>query len=162
MPSPELNDESSGQALLNDQLTGLYSASGFSAIAGQQLKMTHRGHTSAALVVAEVISEIDAGPPGTDVLADFASILRQIFRDSDTIGHIGMARFGILTIQTDHTCFDPLVRRLKESIANFNAKRPTGKPELAARVVVIPVDAMRPVLLDDLLSQADTRLGGSG
>jgi PAS domain S-box-containing protein len=162
MPSPELNDESSGQALLNDQLTGLYSASGFSAIAGQQLKMTHRGHTSAALVVAEVISEIDAGPPGADVLADFAIILRQIFRDSDTIGHIGTARFGILTIQTDHTCFDPLVRRLKESIADSNAKRPTGKPELAARVVVIPVDAMRPVLLDDLLSQADTRLRGSG
>lgn len=156
------DDKYPDQALLNDELTGLYSASGFSAIAGQQLKMTHRGHTSAALVVAEIISGTEAEPPGPQVLADFASVLRQIFRDADTIGHIGTARFGVLTIQTDSTCFDPLVRRLEDSIASFNAQRPTGKPELAARVVVIPVDAMRPVLLDDLLLQADAQLGGSG
>ena len=162
MPSPDPNHESSGQVLLNDQLTGLYSASGFSAIAGQQLKMTHRGHTSAALVVAEVVSEIEAGPPEASALADFAGILRQTFRDSDTIGHIDTARFCVLTIQTDNTCFDPLVRRLKESVAHFNAGRPTGKPELTARIVVIPVDAMRPVLLDELLTQANTRLSSSG
>jgi GGDEF domain-containing protein len=155
-----LDGESSAQTVLNDELTGLYSASGFSAIASQQLKMAHRGHINAALVVAEIVSGADAGPPEPHMLADFADILRQTFRDSDTIGRIGTARFSVLAIQTDNTRLDLLAQRLKESITTLNAQRPSGKPGLVARVAVTPVDAMRPALLEDLLSQAGAELGG--
>ncbi|MCX6098149.1 MAG: PAS domain-containing protein [Caldiserica bacterium] len=155
-----LDGESSAQTVLNDELTGLYSASGFSAIASQQLKMAHRGHINAALVVAEIVSGADAGPPEPHMLADFADILRQTFRDSDTIGRISTARFSVLAIQTDNTRLDLLAQRLKESITTLNAQRPSGKPGLVARVAVTPVDAMRPALLEDLLSQAGAELGG--
>ena len=160
LTSHELDEEYTGQTVLNDELTGLYSSPGFSAIAGQQLKMAHRGHINAALVVAEIVSGTDAGPPEPHMLTDFADVLRQTFRDSDTAGRIGTARFGVLAIQTDNTCLDPLAQRLQESVANLNAQRSTDKPELVARVVVIPVDATRPALLDDLLSQAGARLNG--
>lgn len=146
------------QIVLNDELTGLYSASGFSAIASQQLKMAHRGHINAALVVTEIVSGADAGPPEPHMLADFAGVLRQTFRGSDTIGRIGTARFGVLAIQTDNTYLDLLAQRLQESVATLNAQRPAGKPELVAHVVVMPVDAMRPAVLDDLLSQAGAQL----
>jgi PAS domain S-box-containing protein len=148
------------QTVLNDELTGLYSASGFSAIASQQLKMAHRGHINAALVVTEIVSGADAVPPEPHMLADFAGVLRQTFRGSDTIGRIGTARFGVLAIQTDNTCLDLLAQRLQESVATLNAQRPTGKPELVAHVVVMPVNAMRPAVLDDLLSQAEAQLNG--
>jgi len=146
------------QIVLNDELTGLYSASGFSAIASQQLKMAHRGHINAALVVTEIVSGADAGPLEPHMLADFAGVLRQTFRGSDTIGRIGTARFGVLAIQTDNTYLDLLAQRLQESVATLNAQRPAGKPELVAHVVVMPVDAMRPAVLDDLLSQAGAQL----
>ncbi|MCX6085511.1 MAG: PAS domain S-box protein [Caldiserica bacterium] len=154
-----LDEAGSAPTVLNDELTGLYSASGFSAIASQQLKMAHRGHINAALIVAEVTSGADAGPPEPHMLADFADILRQTFRDSDTIGRIGTARFSVLAIQTDNTRLDLLAQRLKEAVATLNAQRTGGKPGLTARVAVTPVDAMRPALLEDLLSQAGTELG---
>jgi len=153
-----LAEAGSAPTVLNDELTGLYSASGFSAIASQQLKIAHRGHINAALVVAEVSSGADAGPPEPHMLADFADILRQTFRDSDTIGRIGTARFSVLAIQTDNTRLDLLAQRLKEAVSTLNAERTSGKPGLTARVAVTPADAMRPVLLEDLLSQAGTEL----
>ncbi len=156
-----LDEANPAPTVLNDELTGLYSASGFSAIASQQLKMAHRGHINAALVVAEITSGADAEPPEPHMLADFADILRQTFRDSDIIGRIGTARFSVLAIQTDNTRLDLLAQRLKESVATLNAQRPSGKPGLVARIAVTPVDALRPALLEDLLSQAGAELGGS-
>ena len=63
------------------------------------------------------------------MIADVAGVLRQTFRDSDTIGRIGTARFGILAIQASNTCLDLLAQRLLESVATLNAHCPSGKPE---------------------------------
>ncbi|HWQ22081.1 MAG TPA: PAS domain S-box protein, partial [Clostridia bacterium] len=150
------DEECAVQALLHDDLTRLYSASGFSAIASQQLKMAHRGHINAAMVIAELAG----GVPEPHILTDFTNVLCDTFRDSDTIGRIGPARFAVLAIQTDNTCLDLLEQRLQESVAAFNAERPASRPELVVRVVAIPVDAARLVFLDDLLSQAGAELSG--
>ena len=150
------DEECAVQSVLHDDLTGLYSASGFSAIASQQLKMAHRGHINAAMVVAEIVG----GVVEPRTLTAFTDVLRETFRDSDTIGRIGTARFAVLAVQTDNTCLELLAQRLQESVTIFNAQRPTGRPELVARIAVIPVDAMRLVFLEDLLSQAGAELNG--
>ena len=150
------DEECAVQTVLHDDLTGLYSASGFSAIASQQLKMAHRGHINAAMVVAEIVG----GVVEPHTLTAFTDILRETFRDSDTIGRIGTVRFAVLAIQTDNTRLELLAERLQESVTLFNAQRPAGRPELVTHVVVILVDAMRLVFLEDLLSQAGAELNG--
>jgi len=143
---------------LDDPLTGLYNLRGFSAVAGQQLKMAHRAHISAAIVFADV--DVRTTPPEVKdrLLRSFAACLTQMFRDSDTVAHVGEERFAVLATQTDNTRLELLTQRLDEAVDQINRER-TSDPTLKVRAVAIPAGTPGLTAVEDLLKRADAEMG---
>jgi PAS domain S-box-containing protein/diguanylate cyclase (GGDEF)-like protein len=158
----QLQNEEQLKALsLEDPLTGLYNLQGFATIAGQQLKMAHRAHISAAVVFADVDTE--GAPPDVraQILRTFASCLNQTFRDSDTTAFIGEGRFAVLAIQTDNTRLELLVQRLDEAIEQLNRER-ASDPVLKVKAIVVPAGTPALMSVADLLKRADAEMGPGG
>jgi diguanylate cyclase (GGDEF)-like protein/PAS domain S-box-containing protein len=152
------NEQQLREQSLDDPVTGLYNLRGFSAVAGQQLKMAHRAHISAAIVFADV--DVRTTPPEVKdrLLRSFAACLTQMFRDSDTVAHVGEERFAVLATQTDNTRLELLTQRLDEAVDQINRER-TSDPTLKVKAVAIPAGTPGLTAVDDLLKRADAEMG---
>jgi len=152
------NEEQLKKQSLEDPLTGLYNLRGFSVVAGQLLKMTHRSHISAAIVFADVDVKRTPLEVKERLLRLFSACLVRMFRDSDTIAHIGEERFAVLATQTDCTRLELLTQRLDEAIDQVNRER-TSDPMLKVKAIVIPTGTPGSMSIADLLIRADAQMG---
>ena len=143
-----------------DDLTGLYNRRGFFTLAQQQMKVTERTKKDMLLFFADLdkmkqINDILGHQEGDKALVEIATILKEVFRESDIIGRMGGDEFVILAIDTTNETREVLVKRLHNYLDDYN--RPEGRSyTLSLSIGIAPYDPKRPFSLDELMAQADT------
>ncbi len=115
---------------LTDELTGLYNRRGFFTLAQQQLKVTERTKKDMLLFFVDLdkmkqINDTLGHQEGDKALVEVATILKEVFRESDIIGRMGGDEFAILAIDTADETGEVLINRLHNTLDDYN--RPEGR-----------------------------------
>ncbi len=147
------------ETALRDPLTGLFNRRGFIALAEQQIKTANRTGKPLLVIYADVddmklINDTRGHEEGDRALIDAARVLTQTFRESDLIARIGGDEFAVLSIGITDRNRETYARRLRETIASFNADQPRPY-RLALSWGTAVYDPRTPQSLDKLLSRAD-------
>ena len=143
-----------------DDLTGLYNRRGFFTLAQQQMKVIERTKKDMLLFFADLdkmkqINDTLGHQEGDNALVKIATILKEVFRESDIIGRVGGDEFAILVIDTTDETREVLMKRLHNYLDDYN--RPEGKSyTLSLSIGIAPYDPQKPFSLDELMAQADT------
>jgi diguanylate cyclase (GGDEF)-like protein/PAS domain S-box-containing protein len=143
-----------------DDLTGLYNRRGFFTLAQQQMKVIERTKKDMLLFFADLdkmkqINDTLGHQEGDNALVKIATILKEVFRESDIIGRVGGDEFAILVIDTTDETREVLMKRLHNYLDDYN--RPEGKSyTLSLSIGIAPYDSQKPFSLDELMAQADT------
>jgi len=143
-----------------DDLTGLYNRRGFFALSQQQMKAAERARKDMLLFFADLdkmkqINDTLGHQEGDNALLEIASILKEVFRESDIIGRMGGDEFAVLAINTTDETREVLTKRLQDTLDIYNKP---GKREyrLSLSIGIAHYDPEKPSSLDDLMTQADT------
>jgi len=145
---------------LTDELTGLYNRRGFFTLAQQQMKIAERTKKDMLLFFADLdkmkhINDTLGHQEGDKALVEIATILKEVFRESDIIGRMGGDEFAILAIDTTDETREVLIHRLRNILDNYN--RPEGKNyQLALSIGIARYNTEASLTLDELMTQADT------
>jgi diguanylate cyclase (GGDEF)-like protein len=145
---------------LTDELTGLYNRRGFFALAQQQLKVAERTKKDMLLFFADLdkmkqINDTLGHREGDKALIEIATILKEVFRESDIIGRMGGDEFAILAIDATDETGDVLIMRLHNILDGYN--RPEGRNyQLSLSIGIAYYNPETASTLDELMSQADT------
>ena len=144
---------------LRDELTGLYNRRGFFELADLQLRVARRAESGLLLLFADLdglkrINDALGHTYGDRALTETSDILIRTFRESDILARIGGDEFVVLAADTGPNCEAILVARLKEHIAQQNAKA-HREFELSVSVGVVRYEPSMPASVDDLLHKAD-------
>jgi len=143
---------------ITDPLTGLYNRRGFLTLSEQQMKIADRKKQGLLLLFADLdemkwINDNLGHEKGDDALIETASVLRQVFRQSDIIARIGGDEFAILAMG-DKTLEGVLIDRLQELIKERNSLN--GRVyRLSLSVGAAWSDPQNPQTIDSLMSRAD-------
>ncbi|MCX5815143.1 MAG: diguanylate cyclase [Proteobacteria bacterium] len=144
---------------LTDELTGLYNRRGFSTLAQQQLKITDRTKKDMLLFFADLdkmkhINDTLGHQEGDKALVEIATILKEVFRESDIIGRIGGDELAVLAIDTTDETREVLTNRLHNYLDDYN--RPEGRNyTLSLSIGIAHYDPEKPSTLDELMTKAD-------
>ena len=145
---------------LTDELTGLYNRRGFFTLARQQMKVTERTKKDMLLFFVDLdkmkqINDTLGHQEGDKALVEIATILKEVFRESDIIGRMGGDEFAILSIDTTDETREVLIMRLHNTLDDYN--RPEGRNyTLSLSIGIAHYDPEKPSSLDELMAQADT------
>lgn len=142
-----------------DDLTGLYNRRGFMTLSDQQLKVSCRSMSRMLLLFADLdnmkwINDNHGHPEGDRALISAAKILRDTFRESDTIARIGGDEFVILAFETPEISLDSIAARLQSQINSFNEKKHLPY-NISLSIGTSHFDPQHPRPLEELLSEAD-------
>ena len=147
---------------LVDQLTGLYNRRGFFTLARQHEKLANRLrrrmlHIFLDLDGLKQVNDTYGHREGDAALMSTADVLRATFRASDVVARLGGDEFAVLAIETTRGSADGWEERLAENIAQSNqeSRRPY---QLGMSVGMAVYDPRHPVLIDDLMAQADSAM----
>ena len=143
-----------------DELTGIYNRRGFFVLSEQQLKVAERTKKDMLLFFVDMdrmkqINDTLGHQEGDRALIEIASILKEVFRESDIIGRIGGDEFAILAIDTTDESRSLLINRLYNTLDNYN-KSEGRKYELSLSIGIAYYNSEKPSSIDDLMAQADT------
>ena len=144
---------------LTDALTGLYNRRGLFALAEQQMRLVGRIRKRLCVLYIDMdnLKEINdrlGHQKGDDAIIMTAKILRETYRESDTISRIGGDEF-VVTIMTEETNSADAIRgRLQKNLDLYNGKA-YGDYTLSLSSGVAYFDPDHPVSLDALLMEAD-------
>jgi len=146
--------------LLDDELTGLHNRRGFSILTQQQLKIAERKEMGFWILFADLdklkwINDNFGHIQGDLALKATAHILRKCFRKSDIIARIGGDEFAVLTIETPEKSGNILIKRLRETLNQYNAKS-KQQYKLSLSIGAVFYDPQRPLSIDELLASADS------
>jgi diguanylate cyclase (GGDEF)-like protein/PAS domain S-box-containing protein len=145
---------------LTDELTGLYNRRGFFTLAQQQLKVADRTKKDLLLFFVDLdkmkqINDTLGHQEGDNALVEIATILKEVFRESDIIGRMGGDEFAILAINTTDETGEIFIMRLHNTLDNYN--RLEGRNyQLSLSIGIAHYDPETPAALDELMAQADT------
>jgi len=142
-----------------DELTGLFNRRGFLALAGQQLKISHRLKKGMLLLSADMddlkkINDTFGHREGDRALTEIACVLRESFRDGDIIARIGGDEFVVLLIGPVTGKWDVYVTRLQKKMALRN-KKPGRGYMLSISIGLAYYDPRTSYSIDDLIAAAD-------
>ena len=145
---------------ITDDLTGLLNRRGFFTLAQQQIKISNRSKRALLLVYADLdglkhINDTLGHAAGDRMLIETATILKDVFRESDIIARLGGDEFAVL-ITEETGLFDEgaVMGRLKEAILASNVRSP-GRHPLSLSAGIQRYDPDNPSSLDKLISNAD-------
>ena len=146
-----------------DDLTGLLNRRGFFSLAQQQLKMANRTKIGFLLLYMDLdglkkINDTLGHPEGDQALVETASILREIFRESDIIGRLGGDEFAVLALERTRDVEEEeqaILKRIQESVEARNAQ-PGRRFTLSLSAGINTYDPERPCSLDEFISRADS------
>lgn len=145
---------------LTDELTGLHNRRGFFFLAEQQIKQAYRTQTPISLLFIDldglkIINDTLGHEMGDAAIVAAAVLLKQTFRDSDTLARLGGDEF-VVFMQGGDSCCEMIQQRLQLAIAQFNQ---TQQPfPVSMSIGVQFYDPTQPVSLDDLITLADIQM----
>jgi diguanylate cyclase (GGDEF)-like protein len=146
-----------------DELTGLYNARGFEQLASHHLALADRTKEPVVLVFVR-LDALDQLNPVEDLyersrlVSETAAVLREAVRASDVIARVGIGSFCVL-LTGDATGAETMVlSRLVEAVAASNAKG-AQTAQLSLSVGAAAYDPEDPIALDELIAEADRRMG---
>jgi len=148
---------------LTDDLTGFYNRRAFLALATQQLRVAIRKSQGLLLFFADVdylkeINDTWGHREGDLALVHAADALEQTFRNSDILARLSGDEFAVLALEASSQHEDVILRRLERKLKASNAGE--SRYELSLSVGAARFDAMNPVSLGELLTQADQSMYG--
>lgn len=147
------------QAMITDELTGVYNRRGFLALAEQQIKTARRLEKGRLLLSADLdnlktINDTFGHKEGDSALIHAANVLKESFRESDIVGRIGGDEFVVFQMRSAEDASEKLTERLQKNLDIHNAE--TGrKYKLSISVGIVRCDSDCTYSLDELLTQAD-------
>ena len=147
------------EALVTDELTGIYNRRGFLTVAEQQLKMARRLKKGVLLLSADLddlkdINDTLGHKEGDLALVETAKILKKSFRESDVIGRLGGDEFVVFQIENTETTSEILTARLQKNLELHNEKKDRNY-KLSISVGIARCDPDCTYSLDEMLIQAD-------
>lgn len=145
-----------------DELTGLYNRRGFFTLANQQCKHAERKRRGLLLVFIDLdglkqINDTLGHVAGDQAIVALAAALRHSFRESDVLARLGGDEFAALALEADAGVASIPLRRLMESIDDFNRGGALSLP-LSISIGTAFFDPDHPRSVDDLLAIADGRM----
>jgi diguanylate cyclase (GGDEF)-like protein/PAS domain S-box-containing protein len=146
-----------------DDLTGLLNRRGFFSLAQQQFKVANRTQIGFLLLYLDLdglkkINDMLGHPEGDQALIETASILREIFRESDIIGRLGGDEFAVLALERTRGVEEEeqaILKRIQESVETRNAQ-PGRRYALSLSAGINTYDPERPCSLDEFISRVDS------
>jgi diguanylate cyclase (GGDEF)-like protein/PAS domain S-box-containing protein len=146
-----------------DDLTGLLNRRGFLSLAQQQLKVANRTKIGFLLLYVDLdglkkVNDMLGHPEGDQALVETASILREIFRESDIIGRLGGDEFAVLALERTRDVKEEeqaILSRIRESVETRNAK-PGRRYALSLSAGINTYDPENPCSLDEFISRVDS------
>jgi len=147
---------------ITDELTGLYNRRGFITLAEQQLKISDRTKKGMLLFFIDMdkmkqINDVLGHKAGDTALKETATLLKEVFRESDIIARIGGDEFAVLALDATSATRDVLVKRLYNILYRYNKKQ-GRRYELSLSVGIAYYDPSEPISIDELMSIADTMM----
>ncbi|AFZ23914.1 diguanylate cyclase (GGDEF) domain-containing protein [Cylindrospermum stagnale PCC 7417] len=146
---------------LTDDLTGLHNRRGFFLLAEQQLKLSYRSHTPINLLFIDLdglktINDTLGHEIGDAAIVAAANLLKETFRNSDTIARLGGDEFVVL-MQGNDPNSEAIQERLQAAIDQFNQ---TQQPpfHISMSIGIQSYDPNQPISLDDLITLADIQM----
>lgn len=146
-----------------DELTGLYNARGFEQLASHHLALSDRTKEPVVLVFVrldalEQLDPVDHLYERSRLVSETAAVLREAVRTSDVIARVGLGSFCVL-LTGDATGAETLVlSRLVEAVAASNTQG-DQTAQLSLSVGAAAYDPEDPMALDELIAEADRRMG---
>lgn len=145
-----------------DELTMISNRRGFEALAQHALNVCRRLHKPTALLFFDLnlfkqINDRFGHAEGDRALCDFATLLKQVFRDSDVIGRLGGDEFAALLTDTGPAATTSALSRLDEALAAHNQLAQRGY-ELCYSVGATAFEAGRHPGVADMMRDADERM----
>lgn len=146
-----------------DQLTGLYNRRGFFNFLDQQVKLSNRNKNEFFLVFADLdglklVNDTMGHTVGDDALVCASNILKEVFRESDTIARIGGDEFAIIiTGSKEIGNIKSIGNRLEDAVNNLNeeAENPF---KLSISIGISKYDPIHPITEDKLIAKADKKM----
>jgi len=146
---------------ITDYLTGLYNRRGFMTLAEQQIKMVGRTDKKSLLLLLfadldkmKSINDNLGHKKGDNALIEVASILKNVFRESDIIARIGGDEFAVLGLVAEKSDIVALESRLQEQIDLHNAYE-NRDYTISLSVGIACGDPENHYSIDELMSRAD-------
>ncbi|MCF4968211.1 GGDEF domain-containing protein [Nostoc sp. CMAA1605] len=146
---------------ITDELTGLYNRRGFFLVAEQQLKLVQRSQNSASLLFIDLdglkkINDNFGHESGDAAIVIAANLLKQTFRDSDTLARLGGDEFVVL-MQGNDPNSATIIERLQTAIDQFNQTQKYPFP-ISMSVGVQAYEPHQPISLDHMITLADYQM----
>ncbi len=152
--------------LLIDELTGLYNRRGFMTFGDQYMKLASRTGEGLILVFVDLdnlrrIRETFGQHEGDLVVLRAGKTLRDTFRKSDVIGHVGPDYFAIITPEVGRDKYDDVRARLEEKLLTNNAQA-TSRYKVTMSFGFTFYDSQddASVSIEDLMARANDALIG--
>lgn len=144
---------------LTDELTGLHNRRAFFTLAEHALKVAHRRQTECLLFYIDVddlkkVNDSYGHDAGSAMLAETATILVNVFRDSDIVARVGGDEFAVLAIANPVKNAHLVLNRLSTKVSAFNnsGDRPY---KLSVSVGLAPFLPGSGRSVNDLMREAD-------
>jgi len=150
-------------AAITDELTGLLNRRGFLALAEQQLRISTRHREELYFFYCDIdnmkwINDNLGHKAGDQALIDTAQTLKKTYRDSDTFSRLGGDEFAaLLSCGPNINEEEIIIQRFQKNLDELN--RQSGRSfELQVSAGVVKCDMTRPCSIDELMTQADTKM----
>ena len=145
-----------------DELTGLYNRRGFLRHARAQLDAAALARRPMLLIFVDVdglkdINDRLGHASGDRALVDTAKVLKSTFRERDVVGRLGGDEFVVLVTDSSAVRDKDLLARLNLRVGAVNAMADRDF-HLAFSTGLAAFDPAAPEALEDLLSEADSRM----
>jgi two-component system, cell cycle response regulator len=145
-----------------DELTGLYNRRGLLAASTTLGKSIGRlGLTGTLLYIdldgLKLINDRLGHDAGDAAIRETATLLREVFRDSDVLCRLGGDEFVVLAIGTDQRNTQKILDRIESAVDRRN--RMAGKTyHLSMSIGAVDIALEYPISLDVALEEADRRM----
>ncbi len=145
-----------------DDLTGLPNRRGFLTMAEKAVNLCDRESIPESLVFLDLdgfkdINDRYGHAEGDKALLTFANLIKSSFRKSDICARLGGDEFAALLPKATAALAKESIVRLRESVAEHNAKAQAGY-DLAFSEGIVEVDRGYNTTIEALLSQADAKM----
>lgn len=145
---------------LRDPLTGLYNLRGFRILAEQALLLARRSGQPFSVLFIDVdnLKQINDGlghQAGSELLAGTATVLREVFRETDVLGRMGGDEFAVAG-QFSRSAIAETAQRLRQACMLYNADATRATLKFSAGWVTTGPEKRVP--LADLLARADEEM----
>lgn len=147
---------------LVDELTGLLNRRGFVTLGGHQLRVAARQRQPVWLLFADLdgmkwINDTLGHPAGDRALVEAAAVLRETFRESDTIARVGGDEFAVFALEGERGARDEPADRLARAVA-ARAELPGRAFPLALSIGFVRCVPDGGTTIEMLLALADERM----